>query len=109
MSTFFGKLKSGTVRQPVLIPPPWLIEQIVASHCFRQITKLLAFVLCLTRAQQAATSPSVGPSLSKKDAASLPQTPLEKLLSNAGPIREDGSDKFFGMENVCLRPAIRGI
>ena len=109
MSTFFGKLKSGTVRQPVLIPPPWLIEQIVASHCFRQIMKLLAFVLCLTRAQQAATSPSVGPSLSKKDAAFLPQTPLEKLLSNAGPIREDGSDKFFGMENVCLRPAIRGI
>ena len=27
-------------------------------------------------------------------------TPLEKMLLNAGPIRPDGSDKFFGMENV---------
>lgn len=35
----------------------------------------------------------------KKDAASSSQTPLEKMLMNAGPIRNDGSDKFFGMEN----------
>ncbi|KAL2808355.1 hypothetical protein BJX63DRAFT_424659 [Aspergillus granulosus] len=28
-------------------------------------------------------------------------TPLEKMLMELGPIREDGSDKFFGMEN-CL-------
>ncbi len=27
-------------------------------------------------------------------------TPLEKMLQNAGAIRPDGSDKFFGMENV---------
>ncbi|PTU18433.1 hypothetical protein P175DRAFT_0495814 [Aspergillus ochraceoroseus IBT 24754] len=26
-------------------------------------------------------------------------TPLEKMLQEMGPIREDGSDKFFGMEN----------
>ncbi|KAH3914451.1 hypothetical protein HBI56_094180 [Parastagonospora nodorum] len=26
-------------------------------------------------------------------------TPLEKLLANAGPLRGDGSDKFFGFEN----------
>ncbi|KAL3476403.1 hypothetical protein BJX99DRAFT_246918 [Aspergillus californicus] len=26
-------------------------------------------------------------------------TPLEKMLLDLGPIREDGSDKFFGMEN----------
>lgn len=25
---------------------------------------------------------------------------LEKKLQGMGPIREDGSDKFFGMENV---------
>jgi hypothetical protein len=25
---------------------------------------------------------------------------LEKLLTDAGPIRRDGSDKFFGFENV---------
>ncbi|KAI9784143.1 MAG: hypothetical protein M1839_002647 [Geoglossum umbratile] len=34
----------------------------------------------------------------KKDPL-LQQTPLEKLLIDAGPIRDDGSDKFFGMEN----------
>ena len=27
-------------------------------------------------------------------------SPVEKLLYNAGPIRPDGSDKFFGLENV---------
>jgi ubiquitin carboxyl-terminal hydrolase 9/13 len=27
-------------------------------------------------------------------------TPLEKRLLDMGTIREDGSDKFFGMENV---------
>jgi hypothetical protein len=62
--------------------------------------EVLLWVYCLTRAQQGAVSPSVGSSPSKKDATSQPQTPLEKLLLNAGPIREDGSDKFFGMENV---------
>jgi hypothetical protein len=27
-------------------------------------------------------------------------SPLEKRLQDLGPIRGDGSDKFFGMENV---------
>jgi ubiquitin carboxyl-terminal hydrolase 9/13 len=36
----------------------------------------------------------------KKDEPQLDLTPVEKLLHNAGPIREDGSDKFFGLENV---------
>ncbi|KAK0618420.1 hypothetical protein B0T17DRAFT_537885 [Bombardia bombarda] len=35
----------------------------------------------------------------KKEEPSAELTPLEKLLQNAGPIREDGSDKFFGLEN----------
>ena len=43
-------------------------------------------------------SPS-GPSLSKKDPHAVPLRPLERLLVNAGPIREDGSDKFWGLEN----------
>jgi hypothetical protein len=85
-----------------MIPPPRLTEQIVASPLLLPDHETLCLALCLTRVQQGPTSPSVGSSPSKKDAASLPQTPLEKLLSNAGPIREDGSDKFFGMENVCL-------
>lgn len=32
----------------------------------------------------------------------MPKTPLQKLLSDAGPLKSDGSDKFFGMENVGL-------
>ncbi|TGJ80389.1 hypothetical protein E0Z10_g8377 [Xylaria hypoxylon] len=36
----------------------------------------------------------------KKKEEPLPEmTPLEKMLQNAGTIRPDGSDKFFGMEN----------
>jgi hypothetical protein len=30
-------------------------------------------------------------------------TPLERLVLGAGPIRADGTDKFYGFENVCLR------
>ncbi|KAL9006190.1 MAG: hypothetical protein Q9188_001069 [Gyalolechia gomerana] len=48
-----------------------------------------------------ASSPSVGSSASKKDPNGPPLTPLEKHLLDAGPVRSDGSDKFFGMEN-CL-------
>ncbi|KAF2459981.1 hypothetical protein BDY21DRAFT_281268 [Lineolata rhizophorae] len=35
----------------------------------------------------------------KKDPHAPQPTPLEKLLLDAGPIRPDGSDKFFGFEN----------
>lgn len=36
----------------------------------------------------------------KKDVEPEPEiTPLVKMLQNAGPIRNDGSDKFYGMEN----------
>ncbi|KAL2145333.1 hypothetical protein VTI28DRAFT_7550 [Corynascus sepedonium] len=35
----------------------------------------------------------------KKEEPQPDLTPLEKLLHNAGPVREDGSDKFFGLEN----------
>ncbi|PGH27351.1 hypothetical protein AJ80_01063 [Polytolypa hystricis UAMH7299] len=35
----------------------------------------------------------------KKDVPPPPKTPLEKMLSDSGPVRSDGSDKFFGMEN----------
>lgn len=56
---------------------------------------------------QAPTSPAGGSAPVKKDPNALEPTPLEKLLANAGPLRTDGSDKFFGFENVsapmCLR------
>ncbi|KAK3329298.1 hypothetical protein B0H66DRAFT_596892 [Apodospora peruviana] len=35
----------------------------------------------------------------KKEELAPELTPLEKLLQSAGPLREDGSDKFFGLEN----------
>jgi hypothetical protein len=37
---------------------------------------------------------------SKRDANAPNPSPLERLIADAGPIREDGSDKFFGLENV---------
>jgi ubiquitin carboxyl-terminal hydrolase 9/13 len=46
---------------------------------------------------------------SKKDGAASNQTPLEKMLMNAGPIRNDGSDKFFGMENVWSQALHNGL
>lgn len=54
---------------------------------------------------KSASTPSAGPT--SKDAAAkknltepAPEvTPLEKMLQNAGPLREDGSDRFFGFEN----------
>lgn len=47
----------------------------------------------------APTSPAVGTAPVKKDPNAPEPTPLEKLLANAGPLRTDGSDKFFGFEN----------
>nr|UWK20423.1 ubiquitin thiolesterase [Trichoderma margaretense] len=35
----------------------------------------------------------------RKDEIVPELTPLEKMLQNAGPLREDGTDKFFGFEN----------
>lgn len=45
-------------------------------------------------------SPATGSIPVKKDPNAPEVTPLEKLLLNAGPLRSDGSDKFFGFENV---------
>ncbi|PHH80779.1 hypothetical protein CDD83_3671 [Cordyceps sp. RAO-2017] len=35
----------------------------------------------------------------KKDETVVDATPLERMLQNAGPLRQDGSDRFFGFEN----------
>ncbi|KAI4916455.1 hypothetical protein J4E85_010110 [Alternaria conjuncta] len=47
-------------------------------------------------------SPATGSIPVRKDPNAPEVTPLEKLLLNAGPLRGDGSDKFFGFENVSL-------
>ncbi|KAF9892003.1 hypothetical protein FE257_002967 [Aspergillus nanangensis] len=54
-------------------------------------------------------TPSSGPTPAKKEPPPPPLTPLEKMLQEMGSIREDGSDKFFGMENygnTCLTAAL---
>ncbi|KAF4634369.1 hypothetical protein G7Y89_g3737 [Cudoniella acicularis] len=53
------------------------------------------------RGVSGSTSPGVtSPSKNKKDVELEPEiTPLVKMLQHAGPIRNDGSDKFFGLEN----------
>ncbi|TVY64224.1 putative ubiquitin carboxyl-terminal hydrolase creB [Lachnellula suecica] len=53
------------------------------------------------KATPGASNPGVStPSKSKKDVEPEPEvTPLVKMLQHAGPIRNDGSDKFFGLEN----------
>lgn len=62
-------------------------------------------VRTLISAPKQAASPSTGSSTPKKDPNAPPLTPLEKHLLDAGPIRDDGSDKFFGMENVSIQTA----
>ncbi|KAF1986171.1 cysteine proteinase [Aulographum hederae CBS 113979] len=50
------------------------------------------------------SSPAGGGTPTKKDPNAPPPTPLEKLLADrAGPTRTDGSDKFFGFENVVRK------
>ncbi|KAJ5729836.1 uncharacterized protein N7483_004344 [Penicillium malachiteum] len=47
----------------------------------------------------ATNTPSPAPPNPKKDLQPPQISPLEKRLQDMGPIRVDGSDKFFGMEN----------
>jgi ubiquitin carboxyl-terminal hydrolase 9/13 len=49
--------------------------------------------------QTSATLNSKDAAGKKKDEPVLEMTPLEKMLQNAGPLREDGSDRFYGFEN----------
>ncbi|KAL8780792.1 MAG: hypothetical protein Q9194_000725 [Teloschistes cf. exilis] len=58
----------------------------------------------LIRGTKQASNPATGSSSAKKDAHAAPLTALQKHLLDAGPVREDGSDKFFGMANVINYP-----
>jgi hypothetical protein len=90
MTSFFGKLKSGSVSAR-LFHARKLLRAVKTDSSFpRQLLTSLS--------AQGPSSPSAHSN--KKDGASSNQTPLERMLMNAGPIRRDGSDKFFGMENV---------
>lgn len=70
----------------------------------RMLHEHCACRILLTPPQQVAAAPgasSPAHSRKQKDAEPEPEiTPLQIMLQNAGPIRNDGSDKFFGLENV---------
>lgn len=57
--------------------------------------------------RQGPASPASSAPPAKKDPNAPQLTPLEKMLADAGPARGDGSDKFFGFENVtCPGPLL---
>ncbi|POS81490.1 ubiquitin carboxyl-terminal hydrolase [Diaporthe helianthi] len=61
---------------------------------------MAGFMKKLRSASTGASTATKDPTLkSKKDEPPQELTPLEKMLQNAGPVRSDGSDKFFGLEN----------
>ncbi|KAI1461722.1 cysteine proteinase [Annulohypoxylon moriforme] len=60
----------------------------------------MASFLNIWKSGTAAASGSAGKDAQKKKEEPAPElTPLEKMLQNTGALRQDGSDKFFGMEN----------
>ncbi|PNY29332.1 ubiquitin carboxyl-terminal hydrolase creB [Tolypocladium capitatum] len=61
---------------------------------------MAGFLNKIKSASSASTNqPPKDAQVKKKDDIVLEATPLEKMLQNAGPLREDGSDRFFGFEN----------
>ncbi|MCJ1397019.1 hypothetical protein MMC11_000211 [Xylographa trunciseda] len=74
MSSFLAKIRSNAVSGDTSLPK-------LHTVCFTS------------------SNPATSSSPAKKDANQPQPTPLEKLLQEAGPLRNDGSDKFFGMEN----------
>ncbi|PWY80698.1 cysteine proteinase [Aspergillus heteromorphus CBS 117.55] len=76
---------------PQLLPPLFgLAYRTLPSHTGRLRLRVL---------RAGSSTPSVGTTPAKKEPQPLPMTPLEKMLQDMGSVRDDGSDKFFGMEN----------
>jgi hypothetical protein len=68
----------------------------------RELVIIMGSFLKSFRKDVGSAAPSVGAPPPKKEPQPLPMTPLEKMLTELGPIRGDGSDKFYGMENVSV-------
>ncbi|KAI1333136.1 cysteine proteinase [Xylariaceae sp. FL0255] len=60
---------------------------------------MAGFLNKLKPGSASASGPSAKDAVKKKEEPPPELTPLEKMLQNAGTLRPDGSDKFFGMEN----------
>lgn len=89
---FCAPVAASCHHELVLRPP-----QVGRCECPRTLQSTQWHVLTPL---QAPASPATGHPVAKKDPNAPEPTPLEKLLVNAGPLRGDGSDKFFGFENV---------
>lgn len=108
MSGFMKKLRSASavsqVRRLVVAMVDAAQEEPARLSWF-----LAALTLGITTDHQiqGASTATKDPALkSKKDELQQEPTPLEKMLQNAGPVRVDGTDKFFGLENVCCNHAL---
>uniref|UniRef100_L7IZT3 ubiquitinyl hydrolase 1 n=1 Tax=Pyricularia oryzae (strain P131) TaxID=1143193 RepID=L7IZT3_PYRO1 len=108
-----GHGSNHTARFHALAPRTcWNVDQLAtktsppSGSTIQPILKLPQVANKIFRGTGAGTSGSSGnASASKKKEKEEPPpelTPLEKLLQNAGAVREDGSDKFFGLENSAL-------
>ena len=82
----------GNRRQPIGLEIQSILVPAGDSFC--------KFIWLTRSISQGTSSPSTGSSPSKKDANGPQISALEKHLLESGPIREDGSDKFWGLENV---------
>jgi hypothetical protein len=77
---------------------------VAVSWCCRLAIRLLIY-----NAAQNPAGGSHGNTPTKRDPNALLPTPLERLLADdTTPIRTDGSDKFFGLENVSIPRVLRG-
>jgi hypothetical protein len=96
MPSFLDKLRAGTVRGLDLSR-----DGCVAIEAPKSTGMTREF---LANARQATGSSSTTPGAGKKDPKEAHLTWLQKLQQDADPIRPDGSDKFFGAENVGSLP-----
>jgi hypothetical protein len=79
-------------------PPPSASSSLRVLHSHHELrVQLLTKPRC---AQATGTTSAKENGTKKKDEVPLEVTPLEKMLQNVGPLREDGSDRFYGFENV---------
>ena len=100
MASFFGKLRSSAVS----ISCSLLYPSSIRNKRPEETPNGKGYRLLISGDAKGPTSPTSASSPAKKDPNAPQPTPLEKLLSDAGPIRDDGSDKFFGLENVGRNP-----
>jgi len=115
MAGFFNKLKPGAVctvslplaRRPCAAsraPPP--CDRASARESFVSRGVAAADRDPPSQASANATNQASPGKKKEKEEPAPELTPLEKMLQNAGPIREDGTDKFLGLENVSASPPI---